>query len=84
MRVLKLVFSECVFDTDYPAGASGKHPQVRGAQNPVLLVKKLLRKFRSLGGSVLKFCMGTRSIAKACQLAAKHYKFRRYTVSKVE
>lgn len=76
----RLTFGEIVFDMEVPPGTSERCSMVHPEQRPISLMAHLLKTFSQLGGTVLYFCVGTESTAKACLLAPKYFKFVGYDV----
>lgn len=75
IEVPKPSFVESVFDTYYPAGASGRRLLVRAELKSVSLMTHQLSKFFPHAETIVCFFMGIRPTAKACLLALRHFKF---------
>lgn len=75
IEVPKLLFTESIFDSYCPAGASGRRPLARAEQTPVLLMTHQLCKLCPLEGPILNLFMSTASIAEKCLLAPKTFQY---------
>lgn len=73
--LLKLSFTETVFNIEAAPDASGRRPMLRPKQNPILLMCFIIRKLTKGGDMVLDVFMGTGATAKAFLLEPRRRNF---------